>query len=255
MGRRKNPWTAIGFSKYEGFSGMPFDLRSRGQKHQLNRERVVACILRELYVMATLGIIEKYQIVSVKRAISQNLRGSKGDMTEAAHCCPRQVAIGDKTPTKILQTVFPERAFVLNAFFAESDILPANFNRSDSRAEDNGMTDGFRAACNFIIKDAHYKGKLEYEPLSTAVRSAYSIFKKATEDSFRLSCERLESKLRFNVTKKDEIKWTEQIRILKVYTQTLKRSSGASVILDIISVNGLIKIYNEMDGKSGNLIG
>jgi hypothetical protein len=254
MGKRKNPWTAIGFSKYEGFHGMPFDLRSRGQTHELNRERVVSSILRELYVMATLGIIQQYKIVSVKRAISQNLRGSKSDMTEAAHCCPRQVMIGDKTPTEILQTAFPERAFVLNAFFAESDILPANFNKADTRAEGNGLSNGFRAACNFIIKDAHYKGKLEYEPLMTAVRTAYSIFKEASEDAFRVSIERLESKLRFNVTKKDEIKWTEQIKILKIYSRTLKRSSGASVVLDITSVNGLIKIYNEMGGKSGVMI-
>lgn len=250
MGRRKNPWTAIGFSTYEGFHLMPFELRSRGQTHQLNRERVVASILRELYVMATLGIIEENQIVTVKRAVSQNLRGSKSNMTEAAHCCPRQVSIGDKTPTELLQTAFPERAFVVNAYFAESDILPANFNRADSRAEHNGMSDGFRAACHFIIKDAHHKGRLEYEPLGTAVRAAYSIFKEASHDAFRISCERLEHKLRFNVTKKDERKWTEQIRILKAYERTLNRSSGASVVLDITSVNGLIKIYNEMGGAS-----
>lgn len=248
MGRRKNPWTAIGFSKYEGFHLMPFDFRSRAETHELNRERVVSSILRELYVMATLGIIEKFQIVTVKRAVSQNLRGSKSNMTEAAHCCPRQVMIGDKTPTEILQTAFPERAFVVNAFFAETDILPANYNKADSRAEGNGLSDGFRSACNFIIKDAHHKGKLEYEPVMTAVRTAFSIYQEAAEDAFRISIERLENKLRFNVTKKDEEKWTAQIKILKVYDRTLKKSSGASVVLDITSVNGLIKIYNEMGG-------
>lgn len=254
MGTRKNPWTAIGFSKYEGFHLMPFDFRSRAETHELNRQRVVSSILRELYVLATLDIIEEFKLVTVKRAVSQNLRGSKGDMTEAAHCCPRQVMIGDKTPTELLQTVFPERAFVVNAFFAETDILPANYNKADSRAEGNGLSNGFRSACNFIIKDAHLKGKLEYEPLMTAVRTAYSIYKEAAEDAFRISIERLENKLRFNVTKKDETKWTSQIKILKVYDRTLKSSSGASVVLDITSVNGLIKIYNEMGGKSSVML-
>lgn len=248
MGRRKNPWTAIGYSTYESFQMLPFDLRKRGEKHELNRQRVVSSVLLELYIMAVAGIIPKDRLLTVKRAVSQNLRGSQKDMTEAAHCCPRQVMIGDKTPTEYLQTAFPERAFVVNAFFAESDILPANFNKADSRAENNGLSDGFRDACHFVVADAHYQGKMIPLNVSTAVRQAFSIYKKCAEDAYRVSCERLEDKLRFNVHKEDEIRWREQVKILKIYARTINISSGASVVLNIERVSGIIKIYNEISG-------
>lgn len=246
MGKRKNPWTAIGYSTYEGFHMMPFDLRKRGEKHELNRQRVVSSVLLELYIMATIGIIPKDRLLTVKRAVSQNLRGSQKDMTEAAHCCPRQVMVGDKTPTELLQTAFPERAFVVNAFFAESDILPANFNKADSRAEGNGLSDGFRDACHYVVSDAHYHGKLIPLNISTAVRQAYSIYKEHAEDAFRVSCERLEDKLRFNVHKDDEAKWREQMKILRIYARTLNISAGASVVLSMERVSGLIRIYKEI---------
>lgn len=246
MGKRKNPWTAIGYSTYEGFHMMPFDLRKRGEKHELNRQRVVSSILLELYVMATAGIIPKGRLLTVKRAISQNLHGSQKDMTEAAHCCPRQVMIGDKTPTEYLQTVFPERAFVVNAFFAESDILPSNFNKADTRAENNGLSNGFRDACHFVVADAHYHGKMIPLNVATAVRQAFSIYQKSAEDAFRVSCERLEDKLRFSIHKDDEIRWREQIKIMKIYARTINISSGASVVLNIERVAGVIKIYNEI---------
>ncbi len=248
MGKRKNPWTAIGYSTYESFQMMPFDLRRRGETHELNRQRVISSILLELYIMATVGIIKKDKIVTVKRALSQNLRGGQKDMTEAAHCCPRQVMIGDKTPTEILQTAFPERAFVVNAFFAESDILPANFNKADTRAESNGLSNGFRTACHFVIADAHYRGKLIPLNVSTSVRQAFSQYLDQADDAFRISGERLEHKLRFNVTKQDEIKWNEQLKITRIYARTLRISSGASVVLDIERVNGLIRIYKELGG-------
>ncbi|MEZ5425115.1 MAG: hypothetical protein R2747_02515 [Pyrinomonadaceae bacterium] len=246
MGERKNPWTSIGYSNYEGFHLMPFDLRSRAERHELNRQRVVSSIFLELYIMATMEIIPKDRLLTVKRALSQNLRGSKKDQTEAAHCAPRQVMIGDRTPTELLQTAFPERAFVVNAFFAETDILPANFNKSDSRAEGNGMSNGFREGCHFVVSDAHYHGKLIPLNAATAVRQAFSIYKDWAIDSFRVSCERLENKLRFKMTKSDEDKWKEQLKITQIYNRTMKISSGASVVLGIERVSGLIKIYEEM---------
>ncbi len=248
MGKRKNPWTSIGFSTYEGFHLMPFDVRKRAETHELNRQRVVSSVLRELYLMAKMGIIQKNKLLTVKRAVSQNLRGSQKDMTEAAHCCPRQVMVADKSPTDLLQTAFPERAFVVNAFFAESDILPANYNKADSRAESNGMSNGFRKACQFVVADAHNHGKLIPLNVSTAVRSAYSLYKTQAYDAFRISRERLEHKLRFNVTKQDAVRWNEQIEILRAYSRTLHISSGASVVLDIEKVSGVIKIYEENQG-------
>lgn len=225
---------------------MPFDWRKRGENHELNRERVVSSILLELYIMATIGIIPRDRLITVKRAISQNLRGSQKDMTEAAHCCPRQVMVGDKTPTELLQTAFPERAFVLNAFFAESDLLPANYNKADTRAEGNGLSNGFRAACHFVVADAHHHGKLIPLNVGTAVRTGYSIFKKQAVDAFRISAERLENKLMFNVTKENKEKWTEQLKITKIYERTIKFSSGASVVTDIERISGLIKIYKDI---------
>lgn len=251
MSKRKNPWTAIGFSNYEGFHMMPFDLRRRAERHELNRQRVVASVIRELYVMTTIGYIAKDKLISAKRAVSQNLRGSQKDMTEAAHCCPRQIMIGDKSPTEILQTRFPERAFVVNAYFAESDILPANFNKADSRMESNGLSNGFRGACLMVIEDARLRGKLRHLDVSNAVRSAYSYYSDRAIDAIRVSRERLEYKLRFNVTKQDAEKWTEQLLILDTYRKTLNFSSGPSVVLDIESVHGLIKIYRENEGQAG----
>lgn len=246
MGTRKNPWTAIGYSTYKGFHRMPFELRSRAQAHDLDRQRVVSSILLELYVMATLGIIKKHRNVSVKKAISQNLRGSRSNMTEAAHCCPRQVMVGDQTPQGLLKTVFPERSLAVNGLFAESNILPANFNKCDSRAEGNGLSKGFRDACQYVVKDAHLRGKMRYESVTPTVRNAFYIFKNAGKDAYRVSVERLENKLRFNATEKEKEAWTEQIEILQIYSRTLRTSSGASVVLGRERVNGILKIYNEI---------
>lgn len=249
MGHRKNPWKSIRYASYEGFRRMPLpsDLRSRGQLHQLNRERVVASILREFYVLATLRVIGPHDRTSVKGAMSQSLSGSRSDVTEAAHCCPRQLVVGDKRPSELLQISFPERAFVIRGFFAETDILPANYNKADSKAELKGMSIALRDAARFVVEDGRTRGELRVPLIATAVRSAFDIFKNGSEAAFKAAIEALEDRLRFKARPDQERRWSEQLEILGVYLQTLKTSSGAAEVVSVPTLEGLIRIYREMD--------
>ena len=255
MSSRKNPWKEIGRPDYEGVHLMPFDLENRAVQHELNRQRVISQIFLDLYCMAALGLFKKGMPVALRGASSQNLSGSKSDQTEAAHCAPRQILIGTQRPQDILFLSFPERAFVIDSLFAETDILPANFNKSDSRAERNGLKEAFRSACETVITAGHIHGNLDKFLVSTALKNAYEIYKVKAKKAFQYSARRLKDKLdkiqasrvQHTIRSKEKRKWEEQFAITGLYADTLHESAGVSVVLEPGRIEGIFKIYEMIE--------
>lgn len=246
MGERKNPFKEIGYSNYLTPHFMPIQLKERAENHEMNRQRVISKILLDLYLMATKKIIPVGSMVSAHRAVSQSLSGSEKDKSQATHCAPRQIIIGTQSPQELLYIAFPERGFALDALFGETDILPANFNKADSRAERNGLAEGFRNACLTVITDAHIKGKMETHAAQIAVRAAYSGYEVRAHEAFQISIDRLKDKLKIKQLPADERKWKEQLAITETYYDVLLKSTGPNEVLDYHTVVGMIRIYNEL---------
>lgn len=246
MGDRKNPFIEVGFPEYEGIHLMPFGVKERAETHEFNRQRVVVSILLELHLMTLFDTIKKNQAVTLKKAISQSLSGSKSRGTEAAHCAPRQILIGHKTPQDILRKPFAERAWVLDAYFAETDILPANFNKCDSRAERNGLTSAFREACENIIFSGFYNGKVETGAIAMSLANAYSLYESRAKIAFESCIDRLREKLQpFGLPPADKAKWNEQLVITQEYARILKEGSGKAETMYSSKIEGLITIYKK----------
>ncbi len=252
MSSRINPWKQIGRPDYKGVHRMPLDIENRAVTHELNRQRVITQILLDLYCMVVVGLIPDGGRVELKGAGSQSLSGSKKDGTEAAHCAPRQILIGARRPQDILFEHFPERGFALNTLFAETDILPANFNKADSRAERNGLKDGFRLACQSILAVANLGGKLEHQNALAEIKKAYAIYRNRANDSFDDSIARLQKKLddlknsriQFSILTDEKDKWQEQKAITEFYQEALRGTQGSSRVLGTHRLTGIFRIYN-----------
>lgn len=237
--------------EYEGVHRMPFALRERAETHERNRQRVVLSVLLDLHLMSLAGYIEATQPLGLRGAISQNLEGSADDATAAAHCAPRQLLVGVRPPQNILLAPLlngllpmPERAFAVDVMFAETDILPVNFNISDSRAERLGLNEAFLRACKYIIKAAHYGGQMKSSSIGTIAENAFAIYRDESLRAFQAAADRLREKLKPTyLFPKDRAKWTEQLQITEKYADTLRSSPITGELLDIHKIEGLIRVY------------
>lgn len=248
MADRKNPFIEIGFSKYEGVHRMPSALKDRATTHETNRQRVVSSIFLDLHFMAILGIIGKQLPVRLSGAIVQNLEGAAEDTSQAAHCVPRQLIIGTKSPQELLREVFPDRAWALSVLFAETDIMPANFNICDSRAERHGLNEGFQKGCQYIIEAGHDVEQMEMQEIIVKAERAFGIYKEYGMTAFRQSIERLKDKLKPKfLFPKDKAKWIEQIQITEQYAETLREAPGKAEAMSMWKIEGLIKIYKQAE--------
>jgi hypothetical protein len=244
MADRKNPFIEIGAGEYKGIHRMPAALKDRAVTHEINRERVVASIMLDLHLMALVGIIKKDVPLSMSRAVSQTLRGTNEETTQAAHCAPRQIRIGTRIPQDILQEVFPERAWALKVLFGETDILPVNFNKCDSRVERNGLDKAFRDACQNIVDAALFDGHLETNVIMLKAERAFSIYKGKAIVSYHKSTERLREKLKPKfLFPKEKTNFTEQLQIIQQYADTLRQSPGKGEAISMNKIEGLIRIY------------
>lgn len=250
MTERKNPFTEIGFAKYEGIHRMPFALKERAITHEINRQRVVCSLLLDLHLMAVLGIIPKGLPLTLRGAISQNLEGSGENMTQAAHCSPRQLYIGSETPQRLLRKVFPERAWAIDVLFAETDILPSNFNICDSRAERYGLNEAFRNACQYIIAAGHNKPSTDLNVIVIKAESGFSIYRSRAAQAFRQSAEKLKNNLKPKyLFPKERAKWTEQLQITEQYIETLRDAPGREAGISRRKSEGLLKAYTINQGS------
>jgi len=254
MAIRIDPWKKIGRPEYEGIHKLPFDFERRAETHEMNRQRTVGKILVDLYLMAVKGFVGQGVPITVSGAESQSLWGSRDSDTEAAHCAPRQLYIGSEKMQDVLRTKFPERGLAVEALFGETDILPKNFNKSDSRAEGCGMAEGFRFAAERVVFAAGIDGALDKEKIAIAIKSAHGFYREYAARALMLALTQLEtkvnriagSKVKHTLRTKEEEKWREQYGITKLYLSNINQSSGLLTAVDPPILDGLIKIYSEI---------
>jgi hypothetical protein len=252
MADRKNPFIQIGFPEYAGVHMMPFGMLERAIKHEVERQRVVASIILELNLMAVVGVLKKDVKVSLGGAHFQSLKGEDANATEAAHCAPRQILLNGRPADEAFSNAAD--GFRLKVMFGETDILPVNFNKCDSRAERKGLAEGFQKACESSIKSGLFGGTLEPGSIAVSSVAAFSIYSYFANLAFTSSITRMKEKLRpANIAHRDRVNWTEQLFILEKYIETLGKGAGRSEALSFSRISGLIVVYKmiqkEISGK------
>lgn len=249
MADRKNPFIELGFPEYAGAHMMPFGMQERAATHEVARQRVVSSIFLELHLMALVKIIEENAKISMAGAYFQSLEGTEAQQTEAAHCAPRQILIGSKPADMVFKN--SEDGLRLKFLFGETDVLPVNFNKSDSRAERNGLAEGFFKGCEYVITAAHNGGEFKNYSIVTHAATAYSIYESFAQTAFNQSILRLKEKLKGSgITHREKINWTEQLIITQKYMESLAIAEGKAYGLAIAKIEGLIKVY-ELISKEG----
>jgi hypothetical protein len=242
MSDRKNPFIEIGFPEYAGIHMMPFGFLERAVRHENERQRVIASILIELNMMAVIGVIKKTAKISLDGAHFQSLKGSEASDTEAAHCAPRQILVDGKPANEKFKD--PSDGFRLKIMFGETDILPSNFNKCDSRAERNGLAQGFLKACESAITAGHFGGNLQSASIGVSAAAAYEIYQHHAYTAFTNSILRMREKLRpATIAHRDKVRWTEQLLILEKYRETLGNGEGKAEGLSLSKITGLIVVY------------
>lgn len=250
MADRKNPFLEIGYAEYTGIHRMPFALKERAVTHEHNRQRVVVSLLLDLHLMSLSGFIPAGAVLGLKGAVSQNLEGHEGDA--AAHCVPRQLIINSRTPQEILANPspvssgkpMPERARAVDVLFAETDILPVNFNISDSRAERRGLNDAFLNGARQAVQAALHGGQMEAGAISTAVNAAFDKYKADARTAFQSAILRLKDKLKPTyLFPAFRARWTEQLQITEQYLEALANSAIAQREMDLSRIEGLMRVY------------
>lgn len=230
---------------------MPYDLEKRAALHEINRQRVVAKLLSDLFCMVKCGYVKAYEPISMGGAESQSLRGTRSGGTEAAHCAPRQIFIGSWKMQYKLDTSFPERGLAIAALFGEADILPSNFNKADSRVEGSGLAEAFLEAAKTVVLEGSLGEELDERSLSMAVRKGFNVYTRHAINAFNDALKQLKDKVReldrsrinHSLRSKEEAKWREQHAITKVYARTLDDAQGLEDALEIKVLRGLVRIY------------
>ncbi len=232
-----------------GDEGAPRALKDRAHWHESRRQRVVASILLELHLMAATELISRRATsFRLMKARWQDAFGAAENETQAAHCVPRQLVINAKEPQEILRVPLPDRSDFIRGYFAKSDTLPANFNRSDSRCEMLGLVEGFRLACQSAISSGHLTdGKIKIQRVSTDIKIAFDLYKSVAKDAFMSANDRLDKKLTFPKPLPDnERKWRQQLHITQSYADALRRSTVINEITQLGEIESLIKIYKNI---------
>lgn len=228
---------------------IPADFKQRAEWHENNRQRAITQVLMDLFFAAVKGYIKKGQTIkSVEKSLKlagaewQSWESTQGN--QAAHCIPRQLYIKSKPLDEFFEEHVPDRVVAIVFLFAETDDLPANYNRADSLAETKGLAEAFLRACILIISKAHTQGKFESDSAIECVKAAYSLYKSLADNSFAQSIKHLEDNLRMpGVDAQAKKRREERTQILKHYKAALQISSGHFQALTIPQVQGLIKVY------------
>ena len=222
------------------------DLRYHAEVHEAKRQRVIASILLDLYLMAAKKMFTPGTSVKLQRAVAHDPDGGRGETFEIAHCVPQQIILGTRLPQDILRLKSPDQAGELDSFFTESDYLPANYNEADSRAEDYGLREGFRFACQTSVFIAQTNNSMNFESVAVAVKTAYALYETRAGAAFEIALKELRDKFTFRLPPKEDKKYREQIEITRIYDQTMRRSSGAAEVLDVQHIKNIIKIYEKI---------
>ncbi|HUF05396.1 MAG TPA: hypothetical protein VMM38_14625 [Aridibacter sp.] len=252
MAERSDPWKQIGRPAYTGIHRMPYDLEKRAALHEFHRQRVVTKILTDLYCMVSKGFVKAHEPVSIGGAGEQSLRGSRSSDTQAAHCAPRQIFINARKMQDKLDATFPERGLAIAALFGETDILPSNFNRADSRVEGSGMAEALLEAAKTVVLQGSIGGTFDERAISMAARKAFAIYRQHSVRAFNSALRQLQDKVReldrsrikHSLRTREEKKWREQHEITQIYAKTLDDSPGLDEALEMDVLVGLVRIYS-----------
>jgi hypothetical protein len=232
-----------------GDEGAPRSIRDSARRHENHRQRVVALIFLELYLMAATEIIPKTaKGFTLIKARSHDAFGSDNTGTEATHCVPRQLVIRARDPHDLLRKVLPDRAEFVRGFFEKTDTLPIDFNKCDSRCEQLGLVEGFRIGCVSAISSGHSSiGKIQLAKVTVDIKNAFDLYKSAAKDSVQASVTWLEKKLTFpKPLPENERKWKKQLIITQGYAHEIRYSSAIRTISDLDEFEHLIKIYEKV---------
>ena len=180
------------------------DLRYHAEVHETKRQRVITSILLDLYLMAAAKMFAPGTSVKLQRGVAHDPDGGREDKVETAHCAPQQIMLGTRRPQEILRLKFPQRAETVDSFFNEDDILPANFNEADSLAEDHGLREGFRFACQTAIFSAQTDGKMRYETVAVGVETAYALYETPARAAYQNALKELRDNSFFRLPPKED---------------------------------------------------
>jgi hypothetical protein len=231
-----------------GDESVPKSTRGRAIWHEGRRQRTIVSILLEIHLMALTEIIpQSCRGFKVERAFWQDDEGSTNDKTQAAHCVPRQLVINGKHPHEILTKYSIERRDFMQGYFGKTDLLPANFNKCDSRAErvpSVNIAEGFRKACRAAITSGQMGGKMSAQNVGTSVAAAYANYTSHAARTYDLCIQRLKLKLaRPSIKPTDQEKWKEQLTITQYYAQEAGNRRAFNENLRLAEVDKLLKLY------------
>ncbi len=231
-----------------GDESVPRSAKGRAIWHEGRRQRTIVSILLEIHLMALTEIIPKScKGFKVEKAYWQDDTGSEDKDTQAAHCVPRQLVINGRHPHDILMKYSRERRDFMQGFFGKTDLLPANFNKCDSRAERVplvNIAEGFRKACRAAITSGQGIGMLTPQSVGTSVAAAYGNYTSHASQAYTICIQRLKLKLsRPSIKPTDKDRWKEQLTITQYYAQEVNNRAAFVENVRLADVSELIKLY------------
>jgi hypothetical protein len=231
-----------------GDESVPRSTKGRAIWHEGRRQRTIVSILLEIHLMSLTEIIPKStKSFKVEKASWQDDSGSANDDTQAAHCVPRQLVINGKHPHDILMKYSRDRRDFMQGFFGKTDLLPANFNKCDSRSERVpliNIAEGFRKACRAAITSGQVGGQLTPQGVGTSVAAAYGHYTSHASQSYTICIQRLKLKLsRPSIKPADKERWKEQLAITQFYAQEVNNRAAFVENVRLAAVKDLIELY------------
>ncbi len=186
--------------------------------HEVNRQSAVKEILVHVFFMSKFNIIG--DTVTVKAAESQYIRATGSD--QAAHCAPGQILFGTD-PIQNLLTASDDLQLTVENLFGKTDTMDVKFNKADRRAEENGLLDALRTACDYVArvgKTARFNRAEEFYP---HIDAAFNLYKMGGQQSYRQAIARQRALMQSNssVTVASRQEW---IFILETYSAKLASS-------------------------------
>jgi hypothetical protein len=231
-----------------GDEAVPKSTKGRAVWHEGRRQRTIISILLEIHLMALTEVIPKScKGFKVEKAYWQDDSGSADDDTQAAHCVPRQLVINGKHPHDILTKYSRERRDFMQGFFGKTDLLPASFNKCDSRAERVplvNIAEGFRKACRAAIASGQIGGQMNAQSVGASVGGAYGHYTSHASMAYTICIQRLKLKLsRPSIKPADKDRWKEQLAITQYYAQEVNNRAAFVENVRLADVDDLLKLY------------
>jgi len=142
--------------------------------HEVNRQSVVKELLVHIFLMSKFDIIDP--VLSAQAAKSQYFVATGAN--QAAHCAPGQIYSRSK-PIQQLVSGTNDLDLVVENLFGRTDDIPARFNIADSRVEENGLREGFAAACRQVAEAGQHSRFNRAEDFYPQLKSAFAAYRSA----------------------------------------------------------------------------